>query len=80
MFISKKDYNALIERVNQLESKVNRLERMSTTSISYFGAKADLNRVCIMLPKFIEKKAAAVFDELFNSRIKKAATLFLDIQ
>lgn len=80
MFISKKEYNALIERVNRLESKVNTLERKSTTASTHFGTDVDLGRLCHMLPHFVDKRTAAVFDEIFNSRIKKAATLFLDIQ
>lgn len=56
MFISRKEYNELVNRIEQLERK-------SFAHTFDFGT-VDLEQLCRKLPKFIDKKIAADRDKL----------------
>ena len=72
MFISKKKYNEIINRIEQLERKIEQVEEKSTTYTFEFG-DTNLKTLCRQLPKFVDKRIAAALD----NRIKKLANLIL---
>lgn len=51
MFISKKKYNELINRIEQLEKKA--------TAHTFDFGEVDLEKLCRKLPKFVDKRIAA---------------------
>ena len=70
MFISRKKYAELLEQVKTLEKRVRELEYKITTNSFDFGTNTDLKKLCRELPKFVDKRAAAVLD----NRLKKLSS------
>lgn len=63
MFISKRKYNELINRIEQLERK-------ATAHTFDFGV-VDLEQLCRKLPKFVDKRIAADKRKLSTAGNKK---------
>lgn len=57
MFISKRQYGQLTEKVKNLENKVEQLERNVTADTYDFG-KVGLKELCSRLPYYIDEKIA----------------------
>lgn len=57
MFISKRQYEQLTEKVKNLENKVEQLERNVTADTYDFG-KVGLKELCRQLPYYIDEKIA----------------------
>ena len=57
MFISKRQYEQLTEKVKNLENKVEQLERNVTTDTYDFG-KVGLKELCMQLPYYIDERIA----------------------
>ena len=55
MFISKKKYNALIDRINCLEKRESHVENLLTANTYEFGT-VNLKSLCRQLPGFIDKR------------------------
>lgn len=57
MFISKKQYEQLIEKVENLENRVERLE-INVTADTYDFGKVGLKELCRQLPYYIDERIA----------------------
>lgn len=57
MFISKRQYEQLTEKVKNLENKVEQLERNVTADTYNFG-KVGLKELCRQLPYYIDERIA----------------------